>query len=769
MKNVIRITIFLFVFAGAFSTVNAQEWEKIGWEGGGQVEIKAQLGNTLYGLANFSVYKSTDWGKSWFFFHNGLPEDTFFFSRNMKTQYYHNSGITQCKDYLIIGPCIDNNSNTGRPFGFYYCKEREPKWTFKPLSRLPRDGMLHIFYFSGDSIFVYENYVNNDSGGFYLSQDGGSSWERRMSTLTLMADQAGANPYSLRSSFFIFSDGKTFRTPNFGLTWDSLQFRPSTNWSDWWSLDDSIILQYYVKESSSHDTSITTGIYRTIDFGTSWEEIPDFPRKLPAWDVIQFIRKVGKKSFLFTDYNSSFMLNNTFVSDDFGGHWKRITSIDSNLWIQGIFGYDNFYILKTYWGNFTTDSTFLKLTPLISSKKEVYGNQRALVGVKGKNLFALPDARQHSLYDSVLRSTDNGSSWSQEQFFGKGLLDNNRWVPDGSILYSSGIKSDSSPCIFKSLDDGISWVIDINVPTKERVLQYFIQGDTVVVRSHTNIFNSIDGGISWIRQSPTIGDSVNMAYRDGMIEFLDLRSGTTFFTIDMTNWHLINPFYPTPIQVVGPYLYGGRSFELFQSVPNIPISLNYRIREDTHFQSCEGLPTFGAQTFPNADDNGILFAPSSYDGWVNYETGYSSLYYSLDSGSNWKKFGDNVTDSREVFIGSDYIFLAGPNELWRLPKSALPLKVQDAKNISSSIGITGCFPNPASSSTRISYSIPSRSDVRLEVFDIMGREVANIVSGVRDAGSYDAEWDTRALPAGSYIIRFTSGGENVSKVVEVAR
>jgi hypothetical protein len=51
----------------------------------------------------------------------------------------------------------------------------------------------------------------------------------------------------------------------------------------------------------------------------------------------------------------------------------------------------------------------------------------------------------------------------------------------------------------------------------------------------------------------------------------------------------------------------------------------------------------------------------------------------------------------------------------------------------------------------------------------MGREVARIASGTQDAGTYDAVWDTKQFPAGSYIIRLNAGGESAAKVVEVVR
>jgi hypothetical protein len=112
--------------------------------------------------------------------------------------------------------------------------------------------------------------------------------------------------------------------------------------------------------------------------------------------------------------------------------------------------------------------------------------------------------------------------------------------------------------------------------------------------------------------------------------------------------------------------------------------------------------------------------------------------------------------------------MAGRSELWRFPKSALPLRVANSKNIST-ISIGECYPNPASSEMRISYSIPKRSNVVLSVFDMTGKEIATIASEEHDAGSYETLWDPRAIPNGSYILKLTACGESVTKVVEVVK
>ena len=73
------------------------------------------------------------------------------------------------------------------------------------------------------------------------------------------------------------------------------------------------------------------------------------------------------------------------------------------------------------------------------------------------------------------------------------------------------------------------------------------------------------------------------------------------------------------------------------------------------------------------------------------------------------------------------------------------------------------YPNPFNPSTRISYTIGERGLVTLEVFDLLGRQVATLVSETQAAGSYQIVWDgrnSRSLPvtSGVYFYRLRSGG-----------
>jgi hypothetical protein len=71
--------------------------------------------------------------------------------------------------------------------------------------------------------------------------------------------------------------------------------------------------------------------------------------------------------------------------------------------------------------------------------------------------------------------------------------------------------------------------------------------------------------------------------------------------------------------------------------------------------------------------------------------------------------------------------------------------------------IANNYPNPFNPTTMISYSVPTASFVRLSVYDVLGRKVADLVNGYRDAGSYNVSFNGENLPSGIYLYRFTAG------------
>ncbi len=77
----------------------------------------------------------------------------------------------------------------------------------------------------------------------------------------------------------------------------------------------------------------------------------------------------------------------------------------------------------------------------------------------------------------------------------------------------------------------------------------------------------------------------------------------------------------------------------------------------------------------------------------------------------------------------------------------------ESNTIPSKYALSQNFPNPFNPTTEIRFSIPQASNVKLTVYDIIGKEVGVIVNEYLSAGTYNYTWNARNLASGIYFYR----------------
>jgi len=68
------------------------------------------------------------------------------------------------------------------------------------------------------------------------------------------------------------------------------------------------------------------------------------------------------------------------------------------------------------------------------------------------------------------------------------------------------------------------------------------------------------------------------------------------------------------------------------------------------------------------------------------------------------------------------------------------------------------FPNPFNQRVALDFALPAAAPVKLTVYDIQGREVANLVDGYQTAGNHEITFDAKDLVSGVYFVRLTMNG-----------
>ncbi len=67
------------------------------------------------------------------------------------------------------------------------------------------------------------------------------------------------------------------------------------------------------------------------------------------------------------------------------------------------------------------------------------------------------------------------------------------------------------------------------------------------------------------------------------------------------------------------------------------------------------------------------------------------------------------------------------------------------------------YPNPFNPATTINYQIPVNGVVSLKVFDLLGREVAQVMNEEQQAGRYSVQFDAKDLSSGLFFYQLQSG------------
>ncbi|MBN2008155.1 VCBS repeat-containing protein [candidate division KSB1 bacterium] len=99
-----------------------------------------------------------------------------------------------------------------------------------------------------------------------------------------------------------------------------------------------------------------------------------------------------------------------------------------------------------------------------------------------------------------------------------------------------------------------------------------------------------------------------------------------------------------------------------------------------------------------------------------------------------------------------------PTSVKKLDGGVLPVEFQLEQN----------YPNPFNPSTTITYHVPEKANVVINIFDISGRQVKELINRQHAAGSYSIDWSgkddkSNPLPSGIYVYLLRSGNTSIFK------
>lgn len=165
-------------------------------------------------------------------------------------------------------------------------------------------------------------------------------------------------------------------------------------------------------------------------------------------------------------------------------------------------------------------------------------------------------------------------------------------------------------------------------------------------------------------------------------------------------------------------------------------------------------------------------APTLHHKYGIFDASYSGSNPTVITGShNWSNSAENDNDENTLFIEDIYIanqymqeFKKRYNDAGGTGSFIIPVTdVEDFKITKFDYQLYQNYPNPFNPVTTIRFEIPKQQNIKLSIYDILGREVRVLFDGMAPAGLMAIDFKADELASGIYIYQLVTDDFSVSK------
>ncbi len=372
------------------------------------------------------------------------------------------------------------------------------------------------------------------------------------------------------------------------------------------------------------------------------------------------------------------------------------------------------------------------------------------------------------------------------------LIANAQWVqlnPSPGLVHSLIVNNSNifagANRVFRSTNYGLNWT-DANLDNR-LVYSLTVSGNNLFAGTSLNgVYISTNNGTNWTQTalnnltvwSLTANGSNIFAGTANLGIYLSTNNGTNWTQTSLNNKTILS------LEVNGVTIFAGTVYDGIYISSNNGINWNQTslINKTVYSLAKSGSYIFAGTNFGVylSTDNGINWVQTSMPAFgilslaingsnIAAGTWGFGVYLSKNNGETWKEKNEGFLPILSILpnIGSllilnNYIF-AGTyeNSTWRRSFS----EIIGIQNISTEIpsGFSLCqnYPNPFNPSTKIKFDISGEVkrktlDVKLTVYNMLGKEVASLVNEQLQPGTYEVTFDARQpglgsnLPSGVY-------------------
>jgi len=365
--------------------------------------------------------------------------------------------------------------------------------------------------------------------------------------------------------------------------------------------------------------------------------------------------------------------------------------------------------------------------------------------------------------------------------------------------------------VFRSTDNGLTWLAVNNGLTADPVFALAVSDTNLYAgTSHRGVLLSTDNGTTWRAINNGLTDSGVYALEvsDTNI-YAGTDNGVFFSTNNGINWNTVDtgyhPIFVRDLAAIGKYLFSGSC--------GVDVSTDKGTSwSHTNVAGCSwSLAVSDTNLFAGGSTWARVFLSTDYgQSWSEVDSGlpsgayshyqyatlaaydknlyvgvssnlipnnYGASYLSTNNGTSWRWIDDGVPYNLGTRAGISCFAASGPylfaatagDGIWRRAFSDLLSVNANAADVPAVFSLGQNYPNPFNPTTAIKYELPKSSDVRLSVFDMLGREVSVLVNERRDAGVHEVKFDGSNLASGVYFYRLHAGDFAETKTLILLR
>ncbi|MGB8319167.1 MAG: YCF48-related protein [Ignavibacteriaceae bacterium] len=374
--------------------------------------------------------------------------------------------------------------------------------------------------------------------------------------------------------------------------------------------------------------------------------------------------------------------------------------------------------------------------------------------------------------EHIFKTTDGGNTWSaKDSVFSvwRGLYA----FDEENVIYF-----DYDRGIRRTIDGGISWYT-ADSTIKDIVSFSFINPNLVFAAGGSNdsesVYKSIDKGKTWTKIFNDYlvkdgWDFEKVSFIDSLEGWAALYKGEIFHTIDGGyNWTFqdstASGFYDVPLKDIqfitqdSGWAVGG--------IAGISIIL----------RTTDGGKTWIDSTNPaniTACSLREIYMLNSKIGWfTGTNNGPSFIAKTTDGGNTWmdETPKDEYLGFESIDIVNDSIgYLVGDEGRYYTTNDGGITGIYiDNENSVHQFLLSQNYPNPFNPTTTIQYSVPKESFVIIKVYNVLGKEIATLVSGRKPIGNYSVDFNSGNLSSGTYFYRLISGTYTATKKMVILK